>query len=109
MNFKKHMVLIYLKQILSILSLMVRSFWVLVKKVWGFPGGLVQETWIWFLGQEDPLEKETATHSSTLAWEIPWREEPGRLQSWGCKRIRHNLKTKQQEMFAGSNTRNIFP
>ena len=41
------------------------------------------ETWIQSLGQEDPLEKEMATHSSTLAWKIPWMEEPGRLQSMG--------------------------
>ena len=39
----------------------------------------MQETWVWSLGQEDPLEKEMATHSSTLAWEIPWTEKPGRL------------------------------
>ena len=43
----------------------------------------VQETWLQFLGQEDPLEKEIATHSSILAWEIPWTEEPGQLQSMG--------------------------
>ena len=40
----------------------------------------IQETWIQFLGQEDPLEKEMATHSRILAWRIPWTEEPGRLQ-----------------------------
>ena len=45
----------------------------------------MQETWIWSLGQEDPLEKEMATHSSFLAWEIPWTEESGRLQSMGHK------------------------
>ena len=45
----------------------------------------MQETRVQFLGQEDPLEKEMATHSSILTWEIPWTEEPGRLQSWGCK------------------------
>ena len=56
----------------------------------------MQETWVQFLGQEDPLEKETATHSSILAWEIPRTEEPGALQSMGCKRVRHNLETKQQ-------------
>ena len=39
-----------------------------------------QETWVWFLGQEDPLEKEMATHSSILAWEIPWSGKPGKLQ-----------------------------
>ena len=41
----------------------------------------MRETWVRFLGQEDPLEKEMAIHSSTLAWKIPWMEEPGRLQS----------------------------
>ena len=45
----------------------------------------VQETWVRFLGREDPLEKETATHSSTLAWKIPWTEEPGGLQFMGHK------------------------
>ena len=45
----------------------------------------MQETWIWFLGQEDPLEKEMATHSSIFAWRIPWTEDPGELQSLGCK------------------------
>ena len=44
-------------------------------------------------GWEDPLEKETATHSSTLAWKIPWTEEPGRLQSMGSQRIRHDWAT----------------
>ena len=42
------------------------------------------------LGWEDPLEKEMATHSSTLAWKIPWTEEPGRLQSMGLQRVGHN-------------------
>ena len=42
----------------------------------------MQETWVQSLGQEDPPEKEMATHSSVLAWEIPWTEEPGRLQPW---------------------------
>ena len=45
----------------------------------------MRETWVWSLGQEDPLEKEKATHSSILAWEIPWTEEPGQLQSMGHK------------------------
>ena len=48
------------------------------------------ETWVRSLGQEDPLEKEMATHSSTLAWKIPWMEEPGRLQSTGSQRVRHD-------------------
>ena len=42
------------------------------------------------LGQEDPLEKEMATHSGTLAWKIPWTEEPCRLQSMGSQRVRHD-------------------
>ena len=45
----------------------------------------MQETWVWFLGREDPLEKEMATHFSTLAWKIPWSEEPGGLQSMGSQ------------------------
>ena len=48
------------------------------------------ETWVQSLGREDPLEKEMATHSSTLAWIIPWREEPGRLQSMGSQKVRHD-------------------
>ena len=47
----------------------------------------MRETRVRSLGQEDPLEKEMATHSSTLAWRIPWREEPGRLQSMGSQRV----------------------
>ena len=45
----------------------------------------MQDTWIWSLGQEDPLEKELAAHSSILAWEIPQTEEPGGLQSMGLQ------------------------
>ena len=48
------------------------------------------ETWVRSLGQEDLLEKEMAAYSSTLAWKIPWTEEPGRLQSMGSQRVRHN-------------------
>ena len=48
------------------------------------------ETRVRFLGQEDPLEKEMATHSSTLAWKIPWAEKPGRLQSMGLQRVGHD-------------------
>ena len=51
---------------------------------------VVQKTWVQFLGWEDPVEKEMATHSSTLAWNIPWTEEPDRLQSMGWQRIRHD-------------------
>ena len=50
----------------------------------------VQEIQVQLLGGEDPLEKEMATHSSTLAWRIPWREEPSRLQSMGSQRVRHD-------------------
>ena len=46
----------------------------------------MQETWIQYLGREDPLEKEMVTHSSMLAWEILWTEEPGRLQSMGSQK-----------------------
>ena len=53
----------------------------------------MQETWVWSLGWEDPLEKEMATHSSILAWRIPWMEEPGRLQSTGLQRVGHNWAT----------------
>ena len=48
------------------------------------------ETWVQSLDQEYPLEKEMATHSSTLAWKIPWMEECGRLQSMGLQRVRHD-------------------
>ena len=51
------------------------------------------ENWVRSLGWEDPLEKEMATHSSTLAWKIPWTEEPGRLQSMGSQGVRHNGAT----------------
>ena len=50
----------------------------------------VQETWVQSLVWEDPLEKGMATHSSILAWRIPWTEESGRLQSMGSKRVEHN-------------------
>ena len=50
----------------------------------------MQETQVRFLGRDNPLEKETATHSSILAWRIPWTEEPGRLQSMGSHRVRHD-------------------
>ena len=48
------------------------------------------ETWVQSLGREDSLEKEMATHSSILAWKIPWTEEPGGLQSMGLQRVRHD-------------------
>ena len=53
----------------------------------------MRETRVQSLGREDPLEKEVATHSSILAWRIPWREEPGSLQSMGLQRVRHDCVT----------------
>ena len=53
----------------------------------------MRETWVQSLGQEDPLEKEMATHSSIIAWRIPWMEKPGRLQSTGSQRVGHNWAT----------------
>ena len=50
----------------------------------------MQETWVQSLGWEDLLEKKMAIHSSTLAWKIPWTEEPGRLQSTGSQRVGHD-------------------
>ena len=50
----------------------------------------IQETWVGSLGREDLLEQEMATHSSILAWKIPWTEEPGRLQSTGSQRVGHD-------------------
>ena len=53
----------------------------------------VWETWVRSLGWEDPLEKEMATHSSILAWRMPWTEEPGGLQSMGSQRVGHDRAT----------------
>ena len=50
----------------------------------------MQETRVQSLGREEPLEEEMATHSSTVAWEIPWMEDPGRLQSMGLQRVGHD-------------------
>ena len=69
----------------------------------GFPGKesvvknlpATQEIQVQSLGQEDPLQKEMATHSSILAWEIPWTEEPGGLQSTGLQRLGHNFATNK--------------
>ena len=69
-------------------------------KFWHSLGGVVaqrlkclpamRETWVRSLGWEDPLEKDMATHSSILAWEIPWTEEPGGLHSMGSQRVIHD-------------------
>ena len=70
-----------------------------------FPSGSVvknlpamEEMWVWSLGQEDPLEKQMATHSSILVWEIPWTEEPCGLQPMGFQRVRHTWVSKQHEV-----------
>ena len=71
----------------------------------GFPGGSVvknlpakQKARVRSLGGEDPLEKAVATHSSILAWEIPWTEEPGGLWSTGSQRVGHDWATEQQQI-----------
>ena len=69
----------------------------------GLPGGSVvknlpMQMWVQSLGWEGPLEKEMATHSNILVWEIPWTEGPGGLQSMGLQRVGHNLATKQQQL-----------
>ena len=71
----------------------------------GFPSGsavknlpAMQEMLVQSLGQEGPLEEGTATHSSILAWRIPWTEEPSGLQSMGSQRVRHDLVTKSPPM-----------
>ena len=76
------------------------EFWNILCLYWGFPGGSAvknlpavqepQETLVQSLGQEDPQEESRATHSNILAWRIPWREDPGGLQSTGLQRVRHD-------------------
>ena len=58
----------------------------------------MRETWVWSLGREDPLKKEMATHSSTLAWKIPWTEKPDRLQTTGSQRVRHDWVTSHHSL-----------
>ena len=57
----------------------------------------MQEMWVQSLGQENPLEKGIANHSSVLAWEIPWTEEPDGLPSMGLQRVKHDIVTEQQQ------------
>ena len=73
----------------------------IINSVMGFPSGPLlmnlpasAGTWVRCLVREDPLEEEMATHSTILAWEIPWIEEPGVLQSMGSQRVKHDLVTK---------------
>ena len=73
--------------------------WMLGSDKLGFPGGsdskesAKQGIGVWSLGSKNPLEEEMATHSSILAWEISWTEEPGELQVHGSQRVRHNWAT----------------
>ena len=62
---------------------------------------LAKQMWVQSLGWEDSLEKEMATHSCILVWEILWTEEPGGLQSMESQRVRHNSATKQQQQRKG--------
>ena len=78
----------------------INLFYILLFNFGGFPGGSevkasawMRKTQVQSLGREDPLEKEMATHSSILAWRIPWREEPGRLQFLGSQRVGHDWAT----------------
>ena len=65
------------------------------------------ETKVWSLGQEDPLEEEMATHSSILAWKIPWTEEPGWLQSMYSQRIRYDWANNKREKYLGYSRQSI--
>ena len=96
------LVQVYLRYIINFISLMsekwtifnpFRHLWasLVAQTVKNLPA--MQETGVWSLGQEDPLEKEMATHSSVLAWRISWTEKPGRLQSMGSQRVRHDWVT----------------
>ena len=70
----------------------------------------MQETQVLSLDWDDPLDKEMANLPSTLAWEIPWAEDPGGLQSMGSQRVRHDLATKQQQqciLRAGSSSHHM--
>ena len=65
----------------------------------------MRETQVWFLGREDPMEKEMTIHSSTLAWKIPWTEEPDRLQSMGSQRVGHDWATSLTHRMLGAGAR----
>ena len=82
----------------------------------GFPDGSdckespeMQKTRVWSLGQEEPLEESMATHSSILAWRIPWTEEPGRLLSMGSQRVRHDWVTNTFTFKVGLLEKGIEP
>ena len=72
-------------------DILLQNFWgtsLVAQTVKRLPA--MRETWVQSLGQEDPLEKEMATHCSTLAWKITWMDEPGRLQFMGSQRVGHD-------------------
>ena len=69
----------------------------MIKSLWECEKSAMWEIWVQFLGQEDPLEKEMATHSSILVWKIPLTEELGELESMGLQRVRHNWVTNTLE------------
>ena len=68
----------------------------------------LQETQVQSLGQEDPLEKKIATYSSVPSWRFPWTEEPGRLQSMGSQRVRHNRTTNTTNTTVNKNGKILF-
>ena len=83
---------------------MIWTFITSLEQLLGFPGGSVvknlpakQKMQVRSLGQEDPLEEGTTTNSSILAWEIPWTEELGRLESMGSQRVRHDRGTNRSD------------
>ena len=82
----------YCKPFFRMQALMLKWASLRVQTVKNLPA--TWNTWVWFLDWEDPLEKEMATHSSILAWEISWTVEPGRLQSMGLQRVGHDWVTK---------------
>ena len=81
-----HLFFCYLFVRLCVYTLLTFSWWLRSKE-----SACQCRRCVWSLGQEDPLEEGMATHSSPLAWKIPWTEESGRLQSMGSQRVRHNL------------------
>ena len=68
----------------------------------------MQDTWVWSLGWEDPLEKRIATQSTIFAWRIPWTEEPGRVRSMESQRVRCNWVTKTSTFFKHYKIKNQF-
>ena len=116
LSFNKLMLLLFLLILFGVrLFISFENIFILIL---GFPGGSVvknppavqetQEIQVWFLGWEDPLEEGTATHSSILAWRIPWTEEPGGLQSMGLQRSHTWLKRQSTHIYMLSIMHFIF-